>query len=62
MSVRKEYLRARDIAELTGASIRTVRRWIANEILPSVKMGGTRLVAAADLDLLLRPPHSLEEP
>ena len=26
-----EYLRARDIARLTGVSIRTARRWIAKE-------------------------------
>jgi excisionase family DNA binding protein len=54
MSAGKQYLRAADIAELTGASVRTVRRWIA-ELLPSVKVGGARLVAAADLDRLLRP-------
>ena len=55
MSSGKQYLRAADIAELTGASVRTVRRWIADELLPSVKVGGARLVAAADLDRLLRP-------
>jgi len=29
-----EYLRASDIARLTGMSLRTVRRWIADEIIP----------------------------
>jgi excisionase family DNA binding protein len=48
-----EYLRAADIARLTGMSLRTVRRWIDDEILPSVKLGGARLVAAADLERLL---------
>ncbi len=45
-----EYLRASDIARLTGVSIRTARRWIADEIIPSTKLGGARLVARADLE------------
>ena len=45
-----EYLRASDIAQLTGVSIRTVRRWIGDEIIPSTKLGGARLVARADLE------------
>jgi excisionase family DNA binding protein len=51
-----EYLRAPDIARLMGISIRTVRRWIADEIVPSAKLGGSRLVARADLDRLLCSP------
>ena len=47
------YLRAGDIARLTGMSLRTVRRWIADEVLPSIKLGGARLVAKADLERLL---------
>jgi excisionase family DNA binding protein len=35
-----EFLRADDIARLTGLSLRTVRRWIADEIVPSVKVRG----------------------
>jgi predicted DNA-binding transcriptional regulator YafY len=31
MTGESEYLRARDIARLTGVSIRTARRWIASE-------------------------------
>jgi excisionase family DNA binding protein len=50
MTERTEYLRASDIARLTGVSIRTARRWIADEILPSTKLGGARLVARADLE------------
>jgi excisionase family DNA binding protein len=61
MSGGKQYLRAADIAELTGASIRTVRRWIADEILPSVKVGGARLVATADLDRLLLPHQGISD-
>jgi hypothetical protein len=34
-----EYLRAGDIARLTGVSLRTARRWIANQILASGKVG-----------------------
>ncbi|MFZ1094305.1 MAG: hypothetical protein WAN75_34710 [Xanthobacteraceae bacterium] len=40
-----EYLRTRDIARLTGASIRAARRWIAKRILVSGKLGGAQLVA-----------------
>ena len=50
-----EYLRARDIAELMGVSVRTVRRWIADEIIPSAKLGGARLVAKAELGHQLSP-------
>ena len=50
-----EYLRAADIVRLTGVSIRTVRRWIADEIIPSTKLGGTRFVAKAALECLLSP-------
>jgi excisionase family DNA binding protein len=58
----KQYLRATQIAAITGASIRTVRRWIAGELLPSVRIGGTRLVAEADLDRLLAPSRSNAHP
>ena len=50
------YLRATDIALLTGTHVRTVRRWIADEIIPSVKVGGARLVPRADLERLLSSP------
>jgi hypothetical protein len=42
MTGESEYLRARDIARLTGVSIRTARRWIA-------------LVAKSELERLLSP-------
>jgi excisionase family DNA binding protein len=48
-----EYLRARDVAEITGISIRTIRRWIAAGILPSTKVGGARLVPKTALERLL---------
>ncbi|HUW74687.1 MAG TPA: helix-turn-helix domain-containing protein [Methyloceanibacter sp.] len=50
-----EYLRARDIAELTGVSLRTVRRWIADGAIPSTRVGGARLVAKAELQILFSP-------
>ena len=56
-----EYLRAGDIVALTGMSIRTVRRWIADETIPSTKLGGTRFVAKADLERLLSPAADLIE-
>lgn len=48
-----EYLRAGDIARLTGVTIRTVRRWITDGTIPSTKLGGARLVAKVDLEGLL---------
>jgi excisionase family DNA binding protein len=50
-----EYLRARDITDITGVSVRTVRRWIADGTLPSTKVGGTRLVPKTALEQLLSP-------
>jgi excisionase family DNA binding protein len=56
MADARDYLRAADIARSTGASLRTVRRWIAEEILPSVKVRGMRLVHRKDLERMLHPP------
>jgi excisionase family DNA binding protein len=56
-----EYLRARDIARLTGVSLRTARRWIANQILASGKVGGARLVAKGELERLLSPSPKADE-
>ncbi len=53
MSEGKQYLRAAEIAALTGMSLRTVRRWLADETLPSTKLGGARLVAWGALECLL---------
>lgn len=61
MTEGRQYLRAADISRLTGVSLRTARRWIADEILPSVKLGGARLVARADLECLLSPIPNLTE-
>jgi excisionase family DNA binding protein len=48
-----DYLRAAQIAALTGVTLRTARRWIANRTLPSIKLGGARLVPKSDLLRLL---------
>jgi excisionase family DNA binding protein len=61
MSEDSEYLRAADISRLTGLSIRTARRWIADQILPSVKLGGARLVSRAAVQRLLSPITDLTE-
>jgi excisionase family DNA binding protein len=61
MNVRAEYLRAVEIARLTGMSVRTVRRWIADEIVPSTKLRGARLVAITDLERLLSASTRIEE-
>jgi len=50
-----EFLRADDIARLTGLSLRTVRRWIEDKIVPSVKVRGARLVPRKGLEQVLSP-------
>ena len=50
-----KYLRAGDIARLTGVTIRTVRRWIADAIIPSTRLGGARLVPKTELERLFSP-------
>lgn len=54
MSARPLHLRAPEIARALGVDVRTIRRWIAGGILPSVKIGGARLVAEADLLRILQ--------
>ena len=61
MTKGREYLRAGDIAQLTGVSLRTARRWIAKEILASRKLGGARLVAKRELERLLSPCGELDK-
>jgi excisionase family DNA binding protein len=48
-----DYLRAGEIARLVGVSLRTVRRWIKDEVVPSVKLGGARLVPRKGLERVL---------
>jgi excisionase family DNA binding protein len=50
-----DFLRAGEIARLAGVSVRTVRRWIAEQTLPSVKLQGVRLVPRTDLERMLSP-------
>jgi excisionase family DNA binding protein len=62
MTGQSEYLRARDIARLTGVSLRTARRWISKEILASGKIGGARLVPRGEIERLFsRPPNLTED-
>ncbi len=63
MSAGSAYLRAGEIAQHLGVSERTIRRLIASRELPSVKIGGARLVARADLERLLSPDWKpIEDP
>jgi excisionase family DNA binding protein len=50
-----DFLRAVDITRLTGLSLRTVRRWIADKFVPSVKIRGARLVPRKPLERVLSP-------
>ena len=61
MTNAQEYLRARDIAQLTGISLRTARRWIANKTLASGKIGGARLVAKGELERLISPSRKVHD-
>jgi len=47
------FYRAREIADQLGVTVRTVRRWIADGTLPSIRIGGARFVAKADLGRLV---------
>ncbi len=55
------FLRPRQIAELLDVTERTVRRWIADGTLPSVKLGGARLIARATLEQQLGASLDLPE-
>ena len=55
------YYRARELADRFSVTVRTVRRWIANGILPSIRIGGARLVAGADLGRLVGTSFDLSE-
>lgn len=61
MSQEATYVRAADIARLTGVHIRTVRRWITDEVISSTKLGGARLVAKVELKRLLSPSSTTSE-
>lgn len=53
MTDERTHLRAAEIAEQLGISERTVRRWIANRTLPSVRLNGARLVSVKALEEVL---------
>jgi excisionase family DNA binding protein len=50
----REYLSRSDVHRITGASLRTVDRWIADGGLTSIRHGRTRRVARANLDAFLK--------
>ena len=59
----RKYVRTSEIVAMTGMSLRTVRRWLADEILPSTKVRGARIVAMADLKAVLSlPQDTIQEP
>jgi excisionase family DNA binding protein len=55
MTRRRDYFRAREIVALTGLSLRTVRRRIADQTLRSEKWGGARLIPVAELEPSQKP-------
>ena len=50
------YLWLEEIAEETRTPLSTVRHWIAQGKLPSVRPGRRRLVKRADLEAFMAPP------
>jgi excisionase family DNA binding protein len=62
MTQRRDYLRAREIVKRIGLSLRTVRRRIADQTFRSEKLGGARLIPAAELELSVKPaPLDMDE-
>ena len=57
----QKFLRAHDIAAELGMTERTVRRWIADGTLSSVKIGGARLVARTELERAMGCPQTPSE-
>ncbi len=55
------FLRPRQIAEVLPHTERTIRRWIADGTLPSVTLGGARLVARVTLEQRLGARLDLSE-
>jgi excisionase family DNA binding protein len=53
---------ARSLALRYGKTERTVRRWIANGTIPSVRIGGSRLIPEEGLDALQRETFVGVEP
>jgi excisionase family DNA binding protein len=49
----RTHLTRQDVHRLTGASLRTIDRWISTGQLPSTRHGRLRRVARADLDAFL---------
>jgi excisionase family DNA binding protein len=45
----------RQAAHRLGVSETTIRRWIRADAIPAIKVGGTWLIPADDLDALLHP-------
>lgn len=50
------YLLLEEVADETRTPLSTVRQWIAQGRLPSVRPGRRRLVKRADLDAFMAPP------
>jgi excisionase family DNA binding protein len=50
MTEQPAFTTARALARRYGKSERTIRRWIASGALPSIKIGGSRLIPEDQLD------------
>ena len=60
-AARAQYITPVQCARLVNKSVRTVRRWIQAQIVPSIKVGGSRLIAIADLERLLSSGFGQDE-
>ncbi|GJF09607.1 hypothetical protein NGTWS0302_14270 [Mycolicibacterium cyprinidarum] len=60
---RSPWLSVNQVAEITGAAARTVRRWVADGRLPSVKVAGRTIrIHRDDLAATLQPRTPTETP
>jgi excisionase family DNA binding protein len=62
MTERPAFTTARALGRRYGKSERTIRRWIASGALPSVKIGGSRLIPEDQLDALMTEAVAGDKP
>lgn len=53
MVTEKRFYSLGEVSTILGVSVPTVARWVHRDILPTVKIGGRRLVAIATIEKLI---------
>lgn len=52
-------LTPKEVARALRVHVRTVRRWIANGVIPAVKIGGTVRIPSSVIEAARRAPEHL---